>query len=72
MNLVLSSLFPVFSLLLIGSLLKRLKLTNEMFLKLSDRLVYFIFFPLLFLNQIEKDIKLMQNAFFDSKNQEII
>ena len=47
MNLVLSSLFPVFSLLFIGSLLKRLKLTNEMFLKLSDRLVYFIFFPVL-------------------------
>ena len=47
MSLVLSSLFPVFSLLLIGSLLKRLKLTNEMFLKLSDRLVYFIFFPVL-------------------------
>jgi predicted permease len=47
MSLVLSSLFPVFSLLLVGSLLKRLKLTNEMFLKLSDRLVYFIFFPVL-------------------------
>lgn len=47
MTLVLSSLFPVFSLLLIGSLLKQLHLTNEMFLKLSDRLVYFIFFPVL-------------------------
>ena len=47
MSLVLSSLFPVFSLLLAGSLLKRLKLTNEMFLKVSDRLVYFIFFPVL-------------------------
>ena len=47
MTLVLSSLFPVFSLLLIGSLLKRLNLTNEMFLKISDRLVYFFFFPVL-------------------------
>ncbi len=47
MNLVLSSLFPVFSLLLIGMLLKRLRLTNEMFLKISDRLVYFFFFPVL-------------------------
>ncbi len=47
MTLVLSSLFPVFSLLLMGSLLRRLNLTNEMFLKLSDRLVYFIFFPVL-------------------------
>jgi malonate transporter len=47
MTLVLSSLFPVFSLLMMGSLLRRLNLTNEMFLKLSDRLVYFIFFPVL-------------------------
>jgi malonate transporter len=47
MSLVLSSLFPVFSLLLTGSLLKQMKLTNEMFLTLSDRLVYFIFFPAL-------------------------
>ena len=47
MTLVLSSLFPVFSLLLIGSLLRRLNLTNEMFLKLSDRLAYFIFFPVM-------------------------
>ena len=47
MSLVLSSLFPVFTLLLTGSLLKRLKLTDEMFLTLSDRLVYFIFFPVL-------------------------
>ncbi len=47
MTLVLSSLFPVFSLLLMGSLLRWLNLTNEMFLKLSDRLVYFIFFPVL-------------------------
>jgi malonate transporter and related proteins len=47
MSLVLSSLFPVFSLLLAGRLLKRLKLTNEMFLKVSDRLVYYIFFPVL-------------------------
>jgi predicted permease len=47
MTLVFSSLFPVFSLLLLGRLLKQLKLTNEIFLKLSDRLVYFIFFPAL-------------------------
>ena len=47
MTLVFSSLFPVFSLLLLGRLLKQLKLTNEIFLKLSDRLIYFIFFPAL-------------------------
>ena len=50
MALVFSSLFPVFSLLLLGRLLRQINLTNDIFLKLSDRLVYFIFFPaLLFL-----------------------
>ncbi len=47
MTLVFSSLFPVFSLLLLGCLLNRLNLINDSFLKLSDRLVYFIFFPTL-------------------------
>jgi len=47
MHLVFSSLFPVFSLLLLGRLLRQLNMTNEMFLKLSDRLIYFIFFPVM-------------------------
>jgi len=47
MQMVISSLFPVFALLLLGSLLKRFKVTNDDFLKTSDRLVYFIFFPIL-------------------------
>jgi predicted permease len=42
---VLSSLFPVFALILLGNLVKRYKLSNEAFLRTSDRLVYFIFFP---------------------------
>jgi predicted permease len=42
---VLDSLFPVFALLLLGNLMKRYQLSNETFLKTSDRLVYFIFFP---------------------------
>ncbi|MEN8247266.1 MAG: AEC family transporter [Thermodesulfobacteriota bacterium] len=46
-NIVFSSLFPVFALLLLGHLLKRFKLTNDEFLKTSDRLIYFIFFPVL-------------------------
>ena len=47
MNMVLSSLFPVFALLALGRLLRHFNLTGEMFLKTSDRLVYFIFFPIL-------------------------
>jgi predicted permease len=42
---VLDSLFPVFALLALGNLMKRFQLTDESFLKTSDQLVYFIFFP---------------------------
>ena len=42
---VLNSLFPVFTLIVIGHLLKRYGLTHDRFLQTSDRLVYFIFFP---------------------------
>ncbi len=44
---VLNSLFPVFALIFFGSLLKRFRLTNDVFLKTSDKLTYYIFFPLL-------------------------
>ncbi len=42
---ILNSLFPVFALILLGSSLKHYGLTNDAFLKTSDRLIYFIFFP---------------------------
>jgi predicted permease len=44
---VLNSLFPVFALILSGSLLKRYGLTNDVFLQTADKLTYYIFFPLL-------------------------
>lgn len=44
---VLNSLFPVFALLGLGILLKHTGLTSDAFLRTSDRLVYFIFFPIL-------------------------
>ena len=44
---VLNSLFPVFALILFGNVLKRFRLTNDVFLKTSDKLTYYIFFPLL-------------------------
>ncbi len=44
---VLNSLFPVFGLLILGSLLKHWKITNDTFLKTSDKLIYFIFFPVM-------------------------
>jgi len=44
---VLNSLFPVFALIALGMALKHWRLTTSDFLKTSDRLVYFIFFPAL-------------------------
>ena len=44
---VLNAIFPIFTLLFLGSLLKHLGITNETFLKTSDKLVYFIFFPVM-------------------------
>lgn len=44
---ILNALFPIFSLLFLGGLLRRLELTDHLFLKTADRLVYNIFFPLM-------------------------
>jgi malonate transporter len=44
---VVDSLFPVLALVLAGRLLKHSGLTNEAFLRTSDRLIYFMFFPAL-------------------------
>jgi len=44
---VLNNLFPVFALLLVGHLLKRFGVTHDAFLKTADKLIYYIFFPLL-------------------------
>ncbi|BBO67527.1 hypothetical protein DSCA_14570 [Desulfosarcina alkanivorans] len=44
---ILNNLFPVFALIGLGTLLKYSHFIGESFLKASDRLVYFIFFPVL-------------------------
>jgi predicted permease len=44
---VLNSIFPVFALIVLGYLLKKFNLTQDAYLKTSDRLIYFIFFPTL-------------------------
>jgi len=46
-KMVLNSLFPIFVLLLAGHMLKRLGLTHDAFLKTADKLIYYIFFPVL-------------------------
>jgi hypothetical protein len=44
---VVNAIFPIFILLFLGNRLKRFKITNDTFLKTADRLVYFIFFPVM-------------------------
>ena len=44
---VVNNLFPVFVLLLSGHLLKRAGITHDAFLETADKLIYFIFFPVL-------------------------
>ena len=44
---VVDNLFPVFALLLFGHLLKRIGITHDAFLMTADKLIYFVFFPLL-------------------------
>ena len=44
---ILNNLFPVFALIGLGTLLRNVHLTDRSFLKASDRLVYFIFFPIM-------------------------
>lgn len=45
MVMVVDNLVPVFALIALGSALRRWNFTTEGFLSVSDRLVYFIFFP---------------------------
>jgi predicted permease len=44
---ILNNLFPVFALIGLGVLLRSIHLTGERFLASSDRLVYYIFFPIM-------------------------
>jgi len=44
---VINNLFPVGALLVSGFLLKRYELTDDHFLKIADKLIYYVFFPLL-------------------------
>ncbi len=47
MSLVLNSILPIFAVIALGSFLKRSALIDENFVRVSDRLIYYIFFPLL-------------------------
>lgn len=49
---VLNALFPIFSLLVLGFLLRKIGMTSAAFLKSSDKLVYYIFFPIMLFYKI--------------------
>jgi predicted permease len=42
---ILSSIFPVFALIITGRILKKTEFINDNFLTISDKLIYYIFFP---------------------------
>ena len=44
---ILDTLFPIFALLCLGRILKQTGITTDLFLKTADRLVYYIFFPVM-------------------------
>jgi malonate transporter and related proteins len=54
MSMILDSVLPVFALLGLGSLLRRLGLIDLVFIRTSDRLIYYIFFPALLFWKIGK------------------
>jgi malonate transporter len=44
---ILSSIFPVFALIITGRILKSTQFINDNFLSISDKLIYYIFFPIM-------------------------
>jgi malonate transporter len=51
---VFNSVLPIFAVIALGSVLKRLKITDDAFLCTSDKLIYYIFFPALLFWKIGK------------------
>jgi malonate transporter len=47
MTIILNSIFPVFLIIVLGGMLQRFNLTTNTFLTTSDKLVYYIFFPIM-------------------------
>lgn len=54
MVLVLNSVLPIFAVIAVGSLMKRVGLIDDRFISVSDRLIYYVFFPALLFWKIGK------------------
>lgn len=51
---ILNSVVPIFAVIALGGVLKRLGMIDETFIRVSDRLIYYIFFPALLFWKIGK------------------
>ncbi len=51
---ILNSVFPIFTLIALGGVLKTLRVISDDFIRVSDRLIYYIFFPALLFWKIGK------------------
>ncbi len=54
MSSIIDSILPIFAVIALGKFLKRFAFIDEHFIRVSDRLIYFIFFPLLLFWEIGK------------------
>jgi malonate transporter and related proteins len=54
---ILNSIFPIFTMIALGSVLKGLRVINDDFIRVSDRLIYYILFPALLFWKIGKPAK---------------
>lgn len=52
--LILNSVLPIFAIIVLGSALKRMEWLDDSFIRASDRLIYYIFFPCLLFWKIGK------------------
>jgi hypothetical protein len=44
---ILNSVVPIFAVIALGNLLRRFQVIDDTFIAVSDRLIYYIFFPAL-------------------------
>ncbi|MGB6066860.1 MAG: AEC family transporter [Desulfomonilaceae bacterium] len=54
MTLILNSVIPTFAIIALGNVLKRFQLIDDTFIRMSDSLIYYIFFPALLFWKIGK------------------
>ncbi|MDQ1240461.1 MAG: malonate transporter, partial [Thermodesulfobacteriota bacterium] len=54
MTLIINSVLPIFAVIALGSFLKRVGWLDDAFIRASDRMIYYLFFPCLLFWKIGK------------------